>query len=345
MMADDSARKFAPLPNCDGLELLRQLNLTQAELASLSAQGFVSVEHRSSGIYYKLRFRCGGRQIVRGLGNCSRHAEEVRRALDVYQHKTRARQQLRQSVARAARLLRESRRLLNPVLVEVGFYFHGSEIRRRQTDVIRTASCESRTEIENAGEKVIAGGQSDTEEHERDQFGNQLDRPGIRRRSSSQRDISERVDAAVTEATESDSKTSGVGARFAGHASSVSRPGCERPARNVSRTQAGARRKPRAGCRSFGPTPDADAGSANLSEDRSANRTFGSIGCAAGGARWQACRIAGAASWTVLPANGLQRRNGDLIPGRTTVLRPRGHPLLNDETSLHSTMNRRDSHG
>ncbi len=69
---------------------LEDLELEPEERVALQRQGFVSVEKRANGSsYFKLRFRCGGHQRVRGLGNNPAVAEQVRRQVQELQAKRR----------------------------------------------------------------------------------------------------------------------------------------------------------------------------------------------------------------------------------------------------------------
>ncbi len=69
-----------------GERLLLRLGLTRNDIAALRRQGFIAAEYcvrggRRFGPYFKLRWRCGGRQRVRYLGRDCRLAEAVAAAV------------------------------------------------------------------------------------------------------------------------------------------------------------------------------------------------------------------------------------------------------------------------
>lgn len=103
--------------------------MTAADFEELANQGFVSKERRGSRTYFKLRFRCAGRQAVRYIGNADR-AETVKAELELLQAESKLNRELKAKVKIANEMLREAKRLMEPVLTENGFVFHGLAIRR-----------------------------------------------------------------------------------------------------------------------------------------------------------------------------------------------------------------------
>ncbi len=101
------------------------------ELAALCRQGFVSEERRGKRLYYKLRFRCNGKQRVRYLGRDAARAAEVREELWKLQEPRRTELELARLDRTARRMLREAKATLAPLLAEEGFTFHGNAVRRR----------------------------------------------------------------------------------------------------------------------------------------------------------------------------------------------------------------------
>jgi hypothetical protein len=124
-------RTGTPLPSHQFPEL-SQLRLNASEIESLALQGHVSVERRGEKTYSKLRFRDGGKQRVRYIGDSAR-ADAVRNELVVLQQEV----QLRRDVAKLARrvtcTLRDIRQRLQPLFEEEGFYYHGHALRKRRT--------------------------------------------------------------------------------------------------------------------------------------------------------------------------------------------------------------------
>ena len=118
---------------------LASLRLTADELEELANQGFVSEERRGHRTYYKLRFRCGGKQVVRYIGSADR-AAIVNEELSILQTESKIMGDLKATVRLANRMLREAKRTMEPVLNANGFVFHGLAIRRprRRQNAITT---------------------------------------------------------------------------------------------------------------------------------------------------------------------------------------------------------------
>lgn len=111
---------------------LSQLRLDALEIESLKVQGHVSVERRGEKTYSKLRFRRGGKQQVRYIGDGAR-AEAVRNELVVLQQDVRLRRDVAVLTRRVTCKLRDIRQRLAPLLEEEGFYYHGHALRKRRT--------------------------------------------------------------------------------------------------------------------------------------------------------------------------------------------------------------------
>jgi len=70
--------------------LLTEVELSPEAMAAMARQGFVRAEQRGRrSVVYKLRFRLGGRQVVRYLGTDRVRAQAVQAALDTWQVKRR----------------------------------------------------------------------------------------------------------------------------------------------------------------------------------------------------------------------------------------------------------------
>ena len=109
--------------------VLGTLGLTATDLTELRHQGFVSRERRGKRTYYKLRFRSGGGQAVRYVGDAER-AAAVRRELSVLQRTSRLRKELKSQAKVASRALRTAKKSLEPILNAHGRAFHGLAIRK-----------------------------------------------------------------------------------------------------------------------------------------------------------------------------------------------------------------------
>lgn len=106
--------------------------MTGDDLAALGRQGFVTAERRGNRTYFKLRFRRDRQQIVRYIGCDPDKAEAVQRELDHLQEDRKKELELARLTEKAKKMLRESKRVLAPLLAEEGFAFHGRQIRRRR---------------------------------------------------------------------------------------------------------------------------------------------------------------------------------------------------------------------
>ncbi len=92
----------------------------------------MTAERRGERTYFKLRFRRGGSQSVRYIGPDAAQAAAVQRELDELQEERQKELKLARLTDTAKRMLRESKRVLAPVLAEEGFGFHGYEVRRHR---------------------------------------------------------------------------------------------------------------------------------------------------------------------------------------------------------------------
>jgi hypothetical protein len=110
---------------------LGQLRLTPEDLCALRRQGWIQREWRGNRQVYKLRFRRGGKQIVRYLGDAE-IARQVGAELAVLQKAHRACRRLRRIAETARDMLRTSKKDLLPLLARNGYRFHGLAIRRRK---------------------------------------------------------------------------------------------------------------------------------------------------------------------------------------------------------------------
>ena len=110
---------------------LAELGLTQVDLDALARQGFVAPEKGCSGHRrFKLRFRMDGKQVVRYIGTDPIRAARIERELEILQCEHRSDRQLQRQLRMARAALRESKRILAPVLQEMGYQYHGYAIRR-----------------------------------------------------------------------------------------------------------------------------------------------------------------------------------------------------------------------
>jgi hypothetical protein len=121
---------------------LATLRLTAGEFEELADQGFVCEERRAHRTYYKLRFRCGGKQAVRYIGSADR-AAIVNNELSILQTESKIMRDLKARVRIANKILREVKRTMEPALNANGFVFHGLAIRRprrRQNGITTNSS-------------------------------------------------------------------------------------------------------------------------------------------------------------------------------------------------------------
>jgi hypothetical protein len=111
--------------------LLCRLRLTAEDLAALKRQGAVQVEQRGGKSIGKLRFRRGGKQVVRYIGGAE-VARQVQEELIKWQAGCRKSRALLHLTKAARAALRESKVILAPHLAQIGYQFHGLAIRRRR---------------------------------------------------------------------------------------------------------------------------------------------------------------------------------------------------------------------
>jgi hypothetical protein len=111
---------------------LGSLGLREEDFAALAKQGSLRAESSSSGRqYWKLRFRFGGKQQVRYVGNNAEFVDRVRQELMRLQAKERACRRLQSLIREAKRRLRRTKQQLMSLLPSAGRCFHGREIRWR----------------------------------------------------------------------------------------------------------------------------------------------------------------------------------------------------------------------
>jgi hypothetical protein len=121
-----------PQPFADRLAeypALAQLRLTAGDMDELSRQGFLSLEQRGNRTNHKLRFRRGGRQVVRYIGDAA-EAAAVKQELDQLQSRRRIRRDLAALDRAARRLLRQTKTRLEPLVTAYGWKYHGRVVRR-----------------------------------------------------------------------------------------------------------------------------------------------------------------------------------------------------------------------
>jgi hypothetical protein len=112
---------------------LEGLGLTADELAAVKQQGHVAQEVRGRNrMVYKLRYRFGGRQRVRYLGADPEFAKAVREELQRIRRAEVMRKNLRSLTREGKRALRQSKLRLLPFVEQLGYAFHGFDLRRRQ---------------------------------------------------------------------------------------------------------------------------------------------------------------------------------------------------------------------
>ncbi len=129
------------------VSVLQGLRLTSVELQALARQGFVACESRGArGPYFKLRFRVGSNQVVRGLGWDADFAAEVQAAICELQQPRRRQLDMARLIAEAAQALRATKHTLREPLAELGLHFHGQAIRRTRV-VRRTANPATNTDL------------------------------------------------------------------------------------------------------------------------------------------------------------------------------------------------------
>lgn len=112
---------------------LNALGLDRTQLASLARQGTLRAEGLDKRTF-KLRFRHQGRRVVRYVGIDPDLVARVEAELNELQAELRIGREARRVTRRAREYLREIKSCLTPALAELGFHYHGNEIRRRSTD-------------------------------------------------------------------------------------------------------------------------------------------------------------------------------------------------------------------
>jgi hypothetical protein len=115
------------------MKTILDLGLAQSELQALSRQGFVAAETRGARLIYKLRFRVGGRQRVRSLGNDALQAQSIANELSQLQAARQQQLTTKRIVTLAHRALRDAKRRLATVAREEGLLFHGYVVRTKET--------------------------------------------------------------------------------------------------------------------------------------------------------------------------------------------------------------------
>jgi hypothetical protein len=128
----------APAGAAGDCNLLAGLGLSEEDYRALARQGFLAAEFRRRGRrrlgpYYKLRWRRGGRQRVRYVGQDPARAERLRAALDDLQRPARLARQLSRLMDEARRHLRRAKEALAPHLAGQGLRYHGFTARRPRT--------------------------------------------------------------------------------------------------------------------------------------------------------------------------------------------------------------------
>lgn len=116
---------------------LFRLRLAASDIEDLARQGFVSVEQRGNRCVHKLRFRSGGRQVVRSIASAVM-ANLVRAELERLQARRRICRELAALDHIARRQLRHAKAQLEPLMAANGWKFHGRAVRRPHPTVSRT---------------------------------------------------------------------------------------------------------------------------------------------------------------------------------------------------------------
>jgi hypothetical protein len=121
-------------PDPSSFPHLNALRLSERDLDSLAQQGFVRPEPRGQTTIYKLRFRCkqSQRQCVRYISSDREIADAVSAELARLQQPAKDEARLRRLNAEARRVLRQTKRRLQPLLVGTDFRFYGYEIREQR---------------------------------------------------------------------------------------------------------------------------------------------------------------------------------------------------------------------
>ena len=116
---------------------LHKLRLGLEQLEALKTQGFVAREQRGEKCFYKLRFRLHQKQIVRYLGGSAELAAQVASELQELQSAKRSLAELKRGAREVRTVLRQSKKVLAPILLPLGFHFYGRELRLRRLGVGR----------------------------------------------------------------------------------------------------------------------------------------------------------------------------------------------------------------
>ena len=123
------------MDRCDhsprGNDLWSLLRISEKQRETLRTQGFIACERRGSNqSVYKLRFRHHGKQHVRCLGNDPDFVADVQRELDRLQSLHRKLRRLDAISRTANEELRDTKRIITPLLENREMHFHGLAIRR-----------------------------------------------------------------------------------------------------------------------------------------------------------------------------------------------------------------------
>jgi len=114
-------------------DALLRLGIEPAHFPNLAVQGFLSTEDRGGKRpIVKLRYRVGGRQVVKYVGTDPKVIRSVRDDLRRLQHDHRQDRDLRRLARVARALLRHAKRQLGPLLAAHGWTFHGYAIRKSE---------------------------------------------------------------------------------------------------------------------------------------------------------------------------------------------------------------------
>lgn len=105
------------------------LRLTAEDLEALRRAGSVQGEYRGKRCVYKLRFRRAEKQVVRYIGS-EEKAMQVREELWRLHALDRKTRHLVRITKIALKVLRESKRALEPHLKNCGYRYHGLAIRK-----------------------------------------------------------------------------------------------------------------------------------------------------------------------------------------------------------------------
>jgi hypothetical protein len=115
--------RFAEYPE------LTRLRLATGDLDELRKQGFLSMERRGNLTVHKLRFRRGGRQVARSIGDAAK-AAAVKTELDSLQSRRQICREVATFDRAARRLLRDMKTQLEPLVIAYGWKFHGRVVRQ-----------------------------------------------------------------------------------------------------------------------------------------------------------------------------------------------------------------------